>query len=81
MEKKPTQATALSEIASAIREHKTDLKIEVAAPNVQVSVLSKHEEVWLRAWTCVAGASDCKKVAIPEGWADACLRGFKKNFG
>lgn len=47
---------------------------------ILLAPLNKREEVWLRAWTAVAGASDTKVVKIPNGWAKVALEEFDKQF-
>jgi hypothetical protein len=39
-----------------------------------------REEVWLRAWTTVAGAVGVKNSSMATSWANICLEEFDKIF-
>ena len=39
-----------------------------------------REEVWLRAWLSVAGASNSTRANIADDWADHCLKSYDQRF-
>lgn len=53
--------------------------VNVTVPPVSF-LLSKREEVWLRAWTNTANASDCRDAKIATDWAVTCLKEFDLRF-
>lgn len=57
------------------RAPKTKQIIEIEKPK-----LSKHEEIWLRAWIAVAQSSNSTAPATATSWADDCLAKFRARF-
>lgn len=39
-----------------------------------------RQEVWMKAWTATAQASDCKAPDVATVWADECLKRFDERF-
>lgn len=42
--------------------------------------MTPRQEVWLRAWTAVAGCWNQKDIDACAKWADKCLAEFDKRF-
>lgn len=58
--------------------HKLNIMYEIKEEKQQHENIRK--EAWLRAWTSVASASDCKSKETPGTWADHMLKEFDKRF-
>ncbi len=63
-----------------------NVKLETPPPVVNVDVkpvspLTKREEVWLRAWCCVASDHRVTETGVAKAWANNCLRAFEEKFG
>jgi hypothetical protein len=43
--------------------------------------LTPREEIWIRAWTAVAGASNSVNKSSAVSWADDCLKNYDARFG
>jgi len=64
-------------------------EISKSEPTVNVSVepcvvvqkpIQSEEDVWLKAWMAVAAAENCIDIALPEKWADACVKAFNLRY-
>lgn len=49
-------------------------------PPIRSAPFSKHEEIWLQAWTSTANAANCNRSETATNYADICLERFKERF-